>query len=250
MKREKIFYCNKRKGTIRLIDTETVNDDKIIVDYAGVDILTSGIVINEFGYILKEVYENEELMNGKWVGNKKDIWKEQLESGTKKLISIYTLAQMIKEEIKKYNIKALAAYNLAFDVEALENTFNYFGIKDNELMNLIKLDVYKSAEKYLILRENYAKFCWDNGLLTESNNNKTSVEAVYRFLTNDNKFKEQHIADLDVKIETNILISCMIKSKGKLLIGYIDGGKQLVNKMKPYQVKVIQKDFARKEKRS
>ena len=59
----------------------------------------------------------------------------------------------------------------------------------------------------------YHKFCTDNGFVSKSGNISTSAETVYRFLTNNPDFEEEHKGLEDVEIEVKIFAECIKKKK-------------------------------------
>ena len=53
------------------------------------------------------------------------------------------------------------------------------------------------------------KFCVENGYLTKKRSLQTSAEVVYRFLTSNTDFIEEHTAFEDSKIEMQIFLECL-----------------------------------------
>jgi histidinol phosphatase-like PHP family hydrolase len=57
--------------------------------------------------------------------------------------------------------------------------------------------------------DEYKKFCEEYNLYTESGNYSTTAEAVYRFISGDTEFIEEHTALADSEIECEILAECV-----------------------------------------
>ena len=57
--------------------------------------------------------------------------------------------------------------------------------------------------------EHYKAFCEANNLYTESGNYSTTAEAVYRYITSNTEFVEEHTALADSEIECDILKWCV-----------------------------------------
>ena len=71
---------------------------------------------------------------------------------------------------------------------------------------------YVENERYFkrsIIDENYKNFCETHNYFTDSGNYSTTAETVFRYLTNDTEFIEDHTALSDSEIEAAILIECL-----------------------------------------
>lgn len=221
---KKVYF---RKGNLHclLVDTETVNDNKIMVDFSGM--ITNGYMLEQekFSFLIKEVWENEELMSGIYATNeKKTIWKQQLVNGTRQLVSIWDLIRFVNSKIKQYNIKYFSAYNAWFDKEAYANTLALFGIKVDKIKYLKSLDIWKQIESF-VNTDSYIKWCFEKGLFTDNKglyNISTKVENVYRYLSELYGFTETHIANDDIEIERKTMYACMGKN-GYYILGLQKG---------------------------
>ena len=62
-----------------------------------------------------------------------------------------------------------------------------------------------------ILRDddNYGEFCYNNDYLTKHGSRRYTAEIIYRWLTNDNEFAENHTGLEDVMIERKIFLFCV-----------------------------------------
>ena len=59
----------------------------------------------------------------------------------------------------------------------------------------------------------YQKFCAENGYLTKQGKPRLTAEVLYRFISKDTTFKEEHTGLEDVLIETEILRYCKRQHK-------------------------------------
>lgn len=79
-------------------------------------------------------------------------------------------------------------------------------------------DIWNLACRYIIDNQNYKRFCFNNGMLTNSLQYfKTSAEQVFRYIARDKNFIEAHTAFEDVTIESEIL--CKILKKHSVEYG-------------------------------
>ena len=112
------------------------------------------------------------------------------------------LKKRLLRDIKKYNIKKVYAYNVAFDKASLRNLFG----DDFEKLVVEFVDIIPIILRTKLLTKKYCQFCIDNGYVTEKGNIMTKAEIVYRYLFNDLNFTEEHTGLADVKIEYQILL--------------------------------------------
>ena len=136
--------------------------------------------------------------------NIQEICKQQGVKKTKrkyKNISIDNFFNFFTKEIKRYKIKKLYAYNVAFDKGSLNRLF---GERLNE-SNLEYRDIMTGIFHTKLLTKRYIDFCLKNEYVTDKGNFKYSAEIVYRFLTGDKTFNEEHTGLADVLIEFDIL---------------------------------------------
>ena len=112
------------------------------------------------------------------------------------------LKKRLLKDIKKYNIKKVYAYNVAFDKASLRNLFG----DDFEKLVVEFIDIIPIILRTKLLTKKYCQFCIDNGYVTEKGNIMTKAEVVYKYLFNDLNFVEEHTGLADVKIEYQILL--------------------------------------------
>ena len=69
--------------------------------------------------------------------------------------------------------------------------------------------IYATGDNVVGVDEEYKGFCEQNNFVTKHNKPKFTAEVLYRFLTNDLEFEEEHTGLADVKIEKEILKECL-----------------------------------------
>lgn len=119
----------------------------------------------------------------------------------------------ILSTILEFKVKEIWAYNCAFDKGALSRLF---GDDFSTICELVTFyDIIPAILFTKLLTKKYVKFCQQNGFVTEKGNIQTKAEIVYKYLTNDISFVEEHTGLADCKIEYNILLAA-IKTKKKI----------------------------------
>ena len=66
--------------------------------------------------------------------------------------------------------------------------------------------------------EDYDTFCHENGFITKKGCKRYTAEILFKFLSNDLNFEEEHTGLADVMIEKEIFAECMRRgvTNGKL----------------------------------
>lgn len=118
-------------------------------------------------------------------------------------VSIDKFRRFWEKDLNKYKVKRVFAYNVNFDKSSLmrlltaETLLNY---------QLEFCDIITAILHTKLLTKKYIQFCINNNYLTEKKNVMTKAEIVYRYLTNDLTFDEEHTGLADVLIEYKILL--------------------------------------------
>ena len=111
-------------------------------------------------------------------------------------------------DITKYEVKRIWAYNCTFDRGALERLFNE---QQSQIVNNLVTfcDIIPAILHTKLLNEDYINWCKENNFLTAKGNVQTKAEVVYRYLTGNLEFVEEHTGLADCMIEYQILLEAM-----------------------------------------
>ncbi len=141
----------------------------------------------------------------------------------------YIIAEM-QADMAEHKVKAFAAYNLGFDLRAINQTAVDLKKETVDISGIKLLDIWQFSCEVLLNKRTYKKIAEAQNWKTDKGNYKTSAEMVYRYLTTDYNFEEDHTAASDVEIEVKILAACF-KRKKKIPYGiYNKSPWKLVNK--------------------
>lgn len=209
----------RRKEMYLVIDTETANSIEqplpYDIGYAVCD--RFGHIVLEKSFVVAEIFlDHKEMMKSAYFAEKIPHYWEDIKNGTREIKSIFNIRKQIKEDMKKYRIKKVGAYNMAFDKRALNNVIRYCS------KSLIRwffpfgtefFCIWSMACQVLLNSTSYIKFALQNGLESEAGNIQTSAEACYKFLTNSVDFTEEHTGLEDVRIEIDIMAKCFSTHK-------------------------------------
>ncbi len=215
----KTVKIDKRKNYKLMVDVETTmapNNQQIIFDLGFAVFTNDGEVLESHSYVIKEVFENYDLMQKAYYFKKYPLYLEGLETG--KFIKVeweYALVQMFKC-IKAYGIKEVSAYNLAFDLRAMIKTNEYLRpTKEFKMFNdMAKNCLWGMSVETICQQKGFKTFCDKHNMITDSKKYyKSSAEAVYAYMNNVPDFEEEHTGLADVLIEIEIYKRVMRQKK-------------------------------------
>lgn len=213
-----------------ILDTETANTitdengklDMMYVlpyDFGFMVIDTNGTIYEKHSYVNEDIFCDEyTLMKSAYYANKIPDYIRDLAKGKRQLKSTFEIRSIIAEIIKKYNCKFVMAHNASFDLRACNNIqrwttkskYRYFFPYDIEIW-----DTLKASREVIGKMPTYQKFCENNGYMTKHAKPQCrfTAEILYRFITGQNDFVEEHKGIEDVEIELEIYKYCKKQHK-------------------------------------
>lgn len=193
-----------------VLDTETISLEKpFVYDLGYVIVNDNGDIIAKKSYVISQVWNNKELFATAYYADKKPLYYARLKSGYSKKVGWGHAMRYLANDIKKYGITEIYAYNSKFDSRALNFMCAWYkvvnglgGIEIQDIMNFIK-PITKSQD--------YQNFCESNGYMT---NHKTpqpqkKAETLYKYLTDNVDYEEEHTGLEDSLIELEILMTAL-----------------------------------------
>lgn len=210
---------DRRKSYYLTIDTETANDllDPIVYDIGGCIHDKKGNVYETFSYIIYETFcTMQDLMQTAYYSKKIPMYKKQIASGQRKIVRYATAKKKIHELCKKYNVKAIIAHNARFDYRSTTRTQRY--ITKSKVRYFLPYgipiwDTLKMAQDTICKQVHYKEWAYLNGYLTKNGRVRATAEILYRYISGDNNFIENHTGLEDVLIEKEIFAHCMAQHK-------------------------------------
>lgn len=202
-----------------MVDTETCNtlDDPLCYDISWQVIDSHGRLYESRSFAVREVFsEMTELMQSAYYAHKIPEYHEQIQAGEKALETLYTIKQQMLKDVEKYDCKFICAHNARFDNRSLNMTQRYLTCSKYRWFvpyGLIWWDTMKMAESVICKMPTYKAFCEKNGYKCKNGQLRKTAEILYRFITKDNEFVEEHKALDDVNIERQILAYCVRQHK-------------------------------------
>ena len=193
-----------------VLDTETISLEKpFVYDLGYVIVNDNGDIIAKKSYVISQVWNNRELFATAYYANKKPLYLARLKSGYSKKVGWGHAMRYLANDIKKYGITEIYAYNSKFDSRALNFMCAWYkvvnglgGIEIQDIMNFIK-PITKSQD--------FVNFCETNGYMTahKTPQPQKKAETLYRYLTNNVDYEEEHTGLEDSLIELQILMTAL-----------------------------------------
>ena len=206
---------SRQKEKFIVLDVETANDipDTLTYDVSFIVADRSGKVYHEHAFVISDIFTDEkDLMQSCYYAKKLPLYEERIADKEIKVVSIFTVRRLIAKYITEYNIKKVYAYNAAFDRNALNTTQRYLTKSKYRWFFPYGVEIcciWHMACQTICNRMNYCLFCAKNGYYSKSKNMITNAETVYKFLTQDKEFEEEHTGLADCRIELQILCKCL-----------------------------------------
>lgn len=194
-----------------VFDTETTSLDKPFVYNIGYMVVqneTNEVLVRR-DYVVEQIWHNLPLFQSAYYADKRPLYVSRMKAKTVVMEKFGYICQQIIRDIKAFNVTSAYAYNSPFDERVF--AFNSDWFKCSNPFDLIPIyDIRGYAIKYIV-NDEYKDFCEKNKLFTENGNYSTTAETMYRFLTRDTEFNEEHTALADSEIESLILNLCLYR---------------------------------------
>lgn len=210
-----------------VLDTETAPCDK---DFEGVSawnmfvydcgwavVDKRGKVYRTRSFVNADIFLGEKnLMKSAYYANKIPNYWDEIKDGKRILTSFYNIRKTLMDDIEEFEVSEVYAHNARFDYGSLTNTqrwetkskYRYFFPK-----NVTICDTLKMARQVIANTPSYQSFCHNNDYLTKAGKVQLKAETIYRYITGETEFSENHTGLEDTLIEKEIMAYCYRKHK-------------------------------------
>ena len=212
-----------------MLDTETCNgivtNDKLdlsqslVYDIGCAIVDKKGNVYETLSFVIYETFcEMSEVMKSAYYAEKIPNYWREIADGERQLVRWFTARNEIIKLMHRYNCTTVCAHNAGFDHRALNNThryltkskYRYYFHRKVEWWDTLKMsnDIFKH-------KVGYNMYCRSNGYMTKHKKPRIrlTAEILYRYLSGEHEFIEEHTGLADVLIETQILAYCLRQHK-------------------------------------
>lgn len=228
------------KALYMVYDTEVCNCPKIDgqLDVANGQVYDLGIqIVDKEGYVYDEYsivngdvfWGMPEAMKEAYFADKRPQYVADILAGKRKVLNTWQIYKLVRNLCEEYNIKACVAHNARFDVKALNATMRYQTKSRCRWFFPYEMpmwDTMKMANDTICKQKRYKDFCEANGYMTNhaTPQVRKTAEIIWRYLTDDVTFEEEHTGLADVEIEAQIFAECIRQHKAMEKLAELDEG--------------------------
>lgn len=215
-----------RKDLILMIDTETANTHEedgrlnmqdVLVYDCGLSVVDrQGNIYEMDSLVNREIFFDRALMTSAYYADKIPQYVADIKAGRRRLVNTYEMRKRVLDLIDEYEIKHVCMHNARFDVRALNNTQRWSTKSKHRFFFPRGVEVWDTmlmAGDTICKQPTYKKWCEANGYMTKNGQVRKTAEVLYRYITKDISFVEDHTGLEDVLIETQILAHCFRQHK-------------------------------------
>lgn len=193
-----------------ILDTETTSLDKpFCYDCSWVIMQkTDGKLIDFKANVVEQVWHNLPLFESAYYKEKRQKYVQMMRKHDAIMDKWGYIMRKLKQDIIKYGIEEVYAYNSDFDDKVIAYNCDWFKC-NNPLETIAVYDIWGYASEFITGMADYQRFCEAYERFTDTGNYRGSAEVVHQFLLNDPDFIEEHMGLFDSEIEASILFECV-----------------------------------------
>jgi DNA polymerase III epsilon subunit-like protein len=196
-----------------ILDTETTNDIDcpLVYDFGFSVIDIYGKTYASYSFVNADVFCDDELMKSAYFADKIPQYWKDICDGTRVLKTFRSIEKIFRRICADWNVSIFIAHNARFDYNAIQTTKRYITTSRYRYFFPFGsrfVDTLKMAKQVFNDNNLYREFCVGNNYVTKYGQNRYTAEVIYRFLTNDDSFEEEHTGLADCMIEKEIFRHC------------------------------------------
>lgn len=194
---------------IVVFDTETVSLEKPFcynIGYTIKDMETRAELVKR-DYVVEQVWHNPMLFITAYYADKRENYVSAMRSRKTFMDKYGYICRTMIRDFITYKVEGAYAYNSPFDDKVFNFNSDWYKCA-NPFDNLPIFDIRGYVHNFL-LDNDFFDFCDKHGYYTKTGSYSTTAETVYRYITDNVDFIEDHTALSDSEIEAEILFRCL-----------------------------------------
>lgn len=202
---------------VAVIDTETTKNGYVYDFGAAIMDIVAGEVIDSMNVVIEETFSNVSAMATAYYAVKIPAYLEAINAGTLEVLPFSECFKRFSSLLESYNVRSIWAYNMAFDFKALNKTITELSngfVTSFFPANVKCYDLMSSAINIIGNTRRYQKWAIAHDYVTPTGRARATAETMFRFITDDASFVEDHTALSDAIIEADILAHLVAKKSG------------------------------------
>lgn len=203
------------------VDTETIGTCNDAIPFEiGIKIinLITREIVYQKSFIVRRYFNNKDVMRCTFSANKYPKYLEAVKDKELYFIgSVREIMSRIDKVFKRFNIEYMMAHHATFDIDAIANLCNEFGVF-NPFARLDYIDSM-SVSTIITFSKDYVDYCNANAhiqdnkresaFITNSGRVRMTAQAIYSYLIKNPLYQEEHMALADIDIEIAILYASL-----------------------------------------
>ena len=196
---------------IMIFDTETTSLEKPFCYNIGYVIVNTDTyeTIIERDFVCEQVWHNPMLFSTAYYANKKELYVKSMRQHKTKMDKYGYICQQMIRDIKNFEVTSAYAYNSSFDEKVF--TFNCDWFKCNNPFDNVPIFDIRGYAHHFICDDKFTYWCEEHNAFSDSGNYSTTAENLYRYVSGEVNFIEEHTALSDSKIEKEILLIAFLR---------------------------------------
>ena len=190
----------------------------------------TGKVYDQISLVNKDVFFGmPQSMKEAYFADKRPQYVADILAGKRKVMDTWQIYKLIRQLCEEWNVKACIAHNARFDIKVTNATLRYQTKSKRRWFfpyNMPIWDTMKMANDTICKQKRYIEFCKANGYMTNHAvpQVRKTAEILWRYLTDDTTFEEDHTGLEDVTIEAQIFAECVRQHKKMEKLAELDEG--------------------------
>ena len=217
---------DRRIAYYMVIDTETANNTDYPLAYdLGIAICDRyGRIYETKSLVIYDVYcGQKDLMKTAYYAKKLPKYEIALKNGDRKMVTLFTAKRIVSDLVKEYKVKAIMAHNAPFDNKALNTTIRY--ITKSKMRFFLPYDIplydtMRMAKDTICKQKTFIRFVDKHDLRTRAGRIPSNANVLYKYISGNPLFEEEHQGLDDVLIEVQIFAKCMAQHKPMRKMAY------------------------------
>lgn len=202
---------------VAIIDTETTKNN--MVYDLGVAILntSNGEIVDTMNAIVAETFGDVAAMRTAYYASKIPQYLAAIDAGELEVLAFSDCFKRFGALLAAHGVRSVWAYNMAFDFKALNRTISELsnGFVGCFFPDDVKCyDLMSSAINLVGNTRRYQSWALKHGYVTPTGRARATAETMYRFVTSNDEFIEDHTALSDALVESDILAHLVTKKSG------------------------------------
>ena len=202
---------------VAIIDTETTKNGYVYD--LGVVIMNAatGEIIATMNAIIEETFNDVSAMKTSYYACKIPAYLKAINAGELEVLPFSECFKRFSSLLESYNVRSVWAYNMAFDFKALNRTIAE--LSNNFVTSFFPAsvtcyDLMSASVNIIGNTRRYQKWAIAHDYVTPTGRARVTAETMFRFISDDESFTEEHTALSDAIIESDILAHLVAKKSG------------------------------------